>query len=122
MILVDTSIWIDHQRGSAPHLTDLLLKNMVAVHACVIGELACGFLADRRAFLDLLRGLPQIDSAADDEVLFFVEIHKLFGKGAGYIDMHLMAASAISGVQFWTRDKRLAQMAADLDIAYIPQT
>jgi hypothetical protein len=55
----------------------------------------------------------------DDEVLFFIEIHKLFGKGAGYIDFHLLAAATIAGVQFWTRDKRLAQIAADLQVAYV---
>jgi predicted nucleic acid-binding protein len=120
MILVDTSIWIDHKRGADQHLSYLLTQNEVAVHPFVIGELACGSLTDRKAFLELLRGLPQVASAVDEEVLFFIEIHRLFGRGAGFIDFHLMAAATLAGIQFWTRDKRLTQIAADLQIAYLP--
>jgi len=118
MILVDTSVWIDHHRGTAPHLTDLLNQNLVATHPGIIGELACGFLADRQAFLHLLRGLPQVSEASHDEALFFIEVHRVFGKGAGYIDIHLMTAAVINGVRFWTRDKRLVQIASHLNIAY----
>lgn len=121
MILVDTSVWIDQQRGSAPHLTELLLQDLVAIHPGVIGELACGSLADREAFLALLRDLPQIRPVGDEEVQFFIAIHRLYGRGAGYIDMHLMAAAVVGGVPFWTRDKRLARIAAELNIAYIAQ-
>lgn len=121
MILVDTPVWIDQQRGSAPHLTELLDQDLVAMHPAVMGELACRSLADREVFLALLHGLPQIQPVGEEEVLFFIAIHRLYGRGAGYLDMHLLAAAAVNGVPFWTRDKRLAQIASDLHIAYPPQ-
>jgi predicted nucleic acid-binding protein len=120
MILVDTSVWIDHQRGRAPHLSELLDQDLVSIHPGVIGELACGSLADREEFLALLRNLPEVRSVGDDEVLFFISVHRIFGRGAGYMDMHLMAAATVNGIPFWTHDRRLAQIAADLNIAYSP--
>ncbi len=64
--------------------------------------------------------MPQIDVVSEEGVLLFMEMHKLFGKGIGYIDMHLLSASANSGARFWTRDRRVAQAAADLNIAHVP--
>ncbi len=92
------------------------------MHPGILGELACGSLANRGAFLALLRDLPQVPPVEDDEVLFFIEIHRLYGRGVGFIDMQLLAAATVSAIPFWTRDKRLAQIANDLQIAYIPQS
>ena len=120
MILIDTSVWIDHQRGVAPHLTDLILAKSVILHPGVIGELACGSLPDRTSYLEFLRDLPQMPAAEHDEVLFFLEMHQFFGKGAGYIDLQLLASAFLNDALFWTNDKRLAQMAIQLNIAYKP--
>ena len=93
MILVDTSIWIDHIRTPNSRLIGLLDAQQVGVHTWVVGELACGNLAHRANTLYLLRSLPRIAVASDDEVLFFIEKHGIAGKGVGYLDMHLLAAA-----------------------------
>lgn len=119
MILVDTSIWIDHLRQSDPILVDALESGRVLMHPFVIGELACGCLANRAEVLDLLAELPAATVATDPETRHFIDLHRLMGRGIGYIDAHLLAATALSGeARLWTRDKRLAAIAADLRLAW----
>jgi len=108
MILVDSSVWIDHLRYGDVELTRLLNAGQVQTHRFVIGELALGSLQNRHIVLSALQNLPQVTFASDDEVLQFIETHSLFGTGIGYIDAHLLAAVRLSpGVLLWTRDKRL---------------
>ena len=108
MILVDSSVWIDHLRYGDVELTRLLNAGQVQTHRFVIGELALGSLQNRHIVLSALQNLPQVTVASDDEVLQFIETHSLFGTGIGYIDAHLLAAVRLSpGVLLWTRDKRL---------------
>ena len=116
MILVDTSVWIDHLRSSNSRLVALLHAGMVSVHPWVVGELACGNLADRAKTLYLLRSLPKAAVASEDEVLFFIDRHGIAGKGIGYLDVHLLAAVALGGLKIWTRDKRLHQVATQLGL------
>ena len=119
MILVDTAVWIDHLRGAEPRLAALLDDNQVLIHPIVAGELACGNLRDRHDVLRLLGGLPQAPVAADDEVLRFIERHHMMGCGIGYIDAHLLAATALATPSLlWTSDERLRGMAARLGLAY----
>ena len=118
MILVDTSVWIDHFRSSDRPLVQLLEANLVSVHPWIVGELACGNLVDRANVLTLLKTMPQLPVASEDEVLFFIERHLLAGKGIGYIDVHLLAAAAMGSAQLWTRDKRLLAVAEGLGLAY----
>ncbi len=115
MILVDTSIWIDHLRKGNTLLVNLLENTQVCSHPFVVGELACGNLNNRSEILMLLGSLPQLSAATDKEVLFYIEEHQLMGRGIGYIDAHLLAASAIAGpIKLWTLDKRLAAAAEEL--------
>jgi predicted nucleic acid-binding protein len=108
MILVDTSVWIDHLRHGDVDLTRHLNAGQVLTHRFVIGELALGNLQNRNIVLNTLQNLPQVNAASDEEALRFIEIQSLFGKGIGYIDAHLLAAVRLSsGVSLWTRDKRL---------------
>jgi predicted nucleic acid-binding protein len=116
LILVDTSIWIDHFRSSNRRLVGLLDAELVRVHPWVVGELACGNLANRANTLYLLRSLPQVTVASDDEVLFFIDKHGIAGKGLGYLDMHLLAAAALWSLKIWTRDRRLNEVAALLGL------
>lgn len=116
MVLSDTSIWIDHLRQSNRRLVALLRENLASTHPWVIGELACGNLADRENILQLLRSLPGVPVATDEEVLFFIESRSLVGKGIGYIDMHLLAAAALGGLRLWTADKKLQTAAARLGV------
>lgn len=119
MILVDTSIWIDHLRRSDEHLSGLLLGGSVLMHSYVLGELALGNLKNRAAVLGSMSDLPQSVVATDDEVLRFIDTHALFGLGIGYIDAHLLAAVMLSpGATLWTRDRRLSAASARLGLAY----
>ena len=119
MILLDTSVWVDHLRGGDSLVVKVLESGQVAVHSFVIGELACGNLKARARVVDLLQALPRLAMATDDEVLYFIERHKLMGRGIGYVDAHLLAASAIGGSLLWTRDKRLRAIATELEVAYL---
>ena len=116
MILVDTSIWIDHIRSRNSTLLTLLDTQQVSVHPWVTGELACGNLANRSSVLYLLKSQPQVAVASEDEVLFFIEKHRISGKGIGYLDIHFLAAAALGNSKIWTRDKRLGEVAALLGL------
>ena len=118
MILIDTSVWIDHLRQRDDHLVITLLAGLVLIHPWVIGEIACGSLKDREQVLDLLRSLPLCSVALEDEVLLFVEQNKLMTRGIGYVDVHLLASTKLSGATLWTRDKRLLIIAKEMNIAY----
>ena len=119
MILLDTSVWVDHLRRGDSLVVQVLESGQAAAHAFVIGELACGNLKSRVRVIDLLQALPQLAMAMDDEVLYFIERHKLMGRGIGYVDAHLLAAASISGSLLLTRDKRLREIAAELGVAYL---
>ncbi len=119
MILVDTSVWVDHLRAGAAQLAVLLERSLVVMHPMVLGELACGNLKDRETLLALWRNLPQLTAAADTEVLFFLERHRLWGRGIGYIDVHLLASVSLNAeAQLWTRDRRLQESAVQLGLAF----
>ncbi len=117
MILVDTSVWIDHLRSGDEDLTALLNRSQVLMHPFVLGELACGNLANRNEVLGLLNDLPRSPVATDNEVLIYIEQQILMGRGIGYIDAHLLAAVALEGTaRLWTRDKRLHAVADALSL------
>ena len=118
MILVDTSVWIDHLRQSDSALVTELEASAVLTHPFIVGEIACGNLSNREQVLTLLQALPQAPVASDAEVLEFIERRRLMGRGIGYIDVHLLAAVALDGTAtLWTRDRRLAAVAAELTLA-----
>lgn len=119
MILVDTSVWIDHLRHSDLRLVDALEGGQVLMHPFVLGELACGCLTRRDEVLALLAALPAAPVATESEALGLIARHRLMGRGIGYIDVHLLAATALSSeARLWTRDKRLEAIAADLRLAW----
>ncbi len=119
MILADTSVWIDHLRIGEPRLVELLNTGRVLAHPFVIGELACGNLKNRQEIVPLLQDLPAIPVATDDEVLYFIDRHRLMGKGIGYLDAHLLSAVSLSGSgRLWSRDKRLCAVAKSMHLAF----
>ncbi|MDQ3397439.1 MAG: type II toxin-antitoxin system VapC family toxin [Deinococcota bacterium] len=119
MILVDTSVWIDHLREGNPLLARALEHARVLMHPFILGELACGNLKNRQEVLGLLNELPRVTTATDSEALSFIERRTLMGRGIGYLDVHLLASAFLGGgVQLWTKDKRLAAVAAELGVAY----
>ena len=117
MILVDTSVWVDHLSAGDVRLVNLLEGNAVVMHPFIVGEIACGSLADRALTLDLLQHLPMAAVAESAEVLGYIERHRLHGKGIGYVDVHLLASAALGGTKLWTRDKRLLAVARELGCA-----
>ncbi|MGH7125015.1 MAG: type II toxin-antitoxin system VapC family toxin [Stellaceae bacterium] len=120
MILVDTSVWVDHLRRGDARLRALLENARVLAHPFIVGEIACGSLSDRTVVLELLRGLPMTAVAEAQEVLELIERRRIHGKGLGYVDVHLLAAVALTpGSRLWTRDKRLHQAAVSLHCAYL---
>lgn len=120
MILVDTSVWIEHLRNGNPTLSALLDQNHVVIHPWIVGELACGNLRNRSQLLRLWQSLDSIPGINNEEALYFIEQHKLMGRGIGYIDVHLLASVFLeAGTKLWTLDKRLAQIASELSCAWV---
>jgi predicted nucleic acid-binding protein len=123
MILVDTSVWIDHLRQGDPALATALQSSQVLMHPFIVGELACGNLKSRAEVLTLLAELPGAPVASHEEALGFIERRDLMGRGIGYVDVHLLASVALAGTaRLWTRDKRLAAVASDLALAFLEST
>jgi predicted nucleic acid-binding protein len=119
VILVDTSVWVEHLRSGNATLAGELDAGRVLVHPFVIGELACGTLRNRREVLDLLDRLPSAPTATQTEALDFLERRALMGRGIGFVDVHLLASAALAApARLWTRDRRLAAVATDLDLAW----
>lgn len=118
MILVDTSVWVDHIRRSDGDLMRLLDRGLVLAHPFVIGELALGALPGRAVWLRDLGRLPSAVTARHGEVLAMIEAENLFGRGIGYVDVHLLASARLSGSLIWTRDRRLAAAADTLGIGF----
>jgi predicted nucleic acid-binding protein len=118
VILVDTSVWINHLRVPSKLLAQLLDLEQVVVHPFVVGELSCGNLVNRKEIIALLHSLPTAPKAADDEILFYIERHRLMGRGLGLVDMHLLASATIAGDSIWTADKGLRLAAAHLGIEF----
>ncbi|MDB6045792.1 MAG: vapC [Gammaproteobacteria bacterium] len=115
-MLVDTSVWVDHLRRRNATLVELLEQAQVWTHSFVIGELACGNLAQRGKLLSSLIALPHVPVVTHDEVLAFVEARRLMGRGLGWIDVHLLAAAMLAKLPFWTIDKRLSTVATEFGL------
>jgi predicted nucleic acid-binding protein len=118
MILVDTSVWIDHLRAGDKRLATLLNSGMVLAHPFVVGELALGNLRQREVVLTAMSDLPRASVATDGEVLHFIHRCALFGRGIGYVDAHLLAAVQLTpDAALWTSDGRLHGVAVELGLA-----
>ena len=118
MILADTSIWVDHLRANDCGLAGLLSAEQVVMHPFVIGEIALGHLPQRQAILSDLQSLPELMLATDEEALLLIDSHRLFGRGIGYVDAHLLASVRLTPeTRLWTRDGRLHAVAAELGLA-----
>lgn len=120
MIFVDTSIWVNHFARGEPALAQLLLDGLVFSHPFVVGELACGNLRRRSETIRLLSTLPQTPIAEHDEVLGMLERHRLWGRGIGWVDGHLLASARLAGVPIWTSDRILSSIAQTLRTYWAP--
>ena len=111
MTLVDTSVWVEHLRRGSLRLRGLLDDGEVLGHPFVLGEIACGTLANRHEILDLLGALPPVAEASHAEALHALDAHRLHGKGLGWVDIHLLASALLSGANLWSLDAALAREA-----------
>lgn len=121
-ILIDTSVWVDHFRSGNDHLIQLLCRDQVLIHPMILAEIACGTPpAPRLRTLGDLALLPHSHQATIAEVMVFIENEKLYGSGCGLVDITLLASAMITpGAKLWTLDKRLAKLAARLNVSYQP--
>ena len=120
MILVDTSVWIDHLNAPNPAMNFRLRGGDVLTHSMVIGELACGNLPDRRTRMSQLRALPRITELDSDSVISVIEQRDLMGRGIGFVDAHLISAVLKhDGACLWTHDRRLNRVATELGVAFV---
>lgn len=118
MILVDTSVWIDYLRAGDQVLSRLLVDRQVLAHPFVIGELALGNIGQRDRVLHDIRNLPQAVAANDNETFRFINSHRLFGLGIGYVDAALLASVRLThGASLWTRDRRLWSVSERMGIS-----
>lgn len=122
MILVDTSVWIEHFRSPNRALGELLDQGQVFAHPFVLGEIACGNLKNRSEIIALMQALPTVPRADDEEVLLFIEQRGLMGRGIGWIDIHLLASCLMEPCPIWTADRRLKTVAEELGATFQPQT
>ena len=116
MILVDTSVWIEHLRVGSQRLKNLLLDEQVLCHPFVVGELACGRLQRRSEILSMLKALPEAQLLEHEEVLSFLEARRLYGRGISWVDAHLLASTLLTGCGLWTMDKPLRRAATALNV------
>jgi hypothetical protein len=121
VILVDTSVWIDHIRAPNGNLVTLLGADNILVHPFVLGEVALGHTRSREAVMKQLRHLPQASIATEHEVLALIERRRLFGRGIGHVDTHLLASATITpNAALWTFDQRLEAAAVELGVVFQP--
>ncbi len=117
MILVDTSVWVEHFRKGVKELEVLLNEGDVATHPFIIGELACGGIKNREEILSLLHSLPTSTTIELDEYLHFVSSHHLIGKGIGFVDIHVLASAYLDSNFFFFLDKKLQTIAAKIKLS-----
>ena len=118
MIVADTSVWIDHLRNSDPALAAQLAMGNILMHPMVMGELACGNIANRDRQMDDWRSLPVLEEAPHEDVLVLIESRGLMGRGMGFIDAHLLCAALRRNVPLWTKDVRLRQVTVECGVAF----
>lgn len=122
MIIVDTSTWIDHIRGIATPIEDLLGQGRIALHPFVFGELMLNGLPKSGPFAaSAFATYAEAPVASPSEVAAFIAWAELAGKGIGYVDTHLLISARylVEGAVL-TTDQNLREQAERLGLSYIP--
>lgn len=120
MVLVDTSVWINHLKSKNEYLSNLLLDEKVLIHPFIIGELACGSMNNRDLILRYLDDMPRSTILEHEETLNFLNSKNLYSKGLGWIDVNLLLSAIYAKCKLWTLDQRLRTVAIGLKINYSP--
>jgi predicted nucleic acid-binding protein len=121
MVLVDTSVWIRFLANRAPYamaLDKLLSIGEVTGHELVYGELLIGDRGGRRTLLAAYEQMHQASLVPHSDVVTFVRDRGLYGRGVGWIDIHLLASALVGRLQLWTADPRFAALAKQLGVGY----
>ena len=116
MILVDTSVWINHFQSKNTRLAALLEAGEVLTHSLVVGEMSLGVFRNREEIFALLDSLPKAGTATDKDVRGWIESRKTWGRGIGWIDACLVASALLTRCTFWTLDARLRRVATSLGV------
>lgn len=117
-VLIDTNLWVAFLRATNPAMQELLREDFIATHSCVIGELFVGSLSKRPMMMEFMQSLPKVEEAEPLEALTMLERRNLWGRGLQWNDVLILASAKISYVKLWTLDKRLAQVAEELGVAW----
>ncbi len=118
-VICDTSIWIQHFRKTDDLLVKLLKRDLVCVHPMIVGELACGNLPQRQRFLQNMDSLPTTIDVSVDEAMHFLEAKYLYGKGLGWVDIHILCSAFMTDVKVYTHDKSLQSCARSLKLHFV---
>ena len=124
MVLVDTSVWIRFLANRTPwaaELDRLLVRDEAAGHDLIEGELLTGDSGARGQLLNGYALMHRVTAVRHAEVVEFVRAYKLYGRGIGWIDAHLLASALVTNVLLWTADARLARLANELGVGYLPK-
>jgi predicted nucleic acid-binding protein len=119
MVLIDSSIWIDHFRNSNSTLVKLLDGKLVSTHPFIVGELALGQQKQQHVIIEALGHLPNLPVALDTEVMMLIQTERLAGSGIGYVDAHLIASAKLAQAKVWTKDKKLLGVLSRLDLVHV---
>jgi predicted nucleic acid-binding protein len=115
LILVDTSVWVDHLRTADLRLQALLQNDQVVTHPFIRLELALGSIANRDQVLADLALLPQVPVVLPEELFTLIDRKKLYRRGIGLTDLHLLCSAIFDkSISIWTRDRRLGEIADEL--------
>lgn len=119
-VLLDTSVWIRHFKTSNLRVVQLLESESVVSHEFVVTEIACGSLKSREETLGYFQELITLPTVSAQEVMLLIESKRLYSRGIGLVDAHLLASTLIvPDTQIWTADKRLESIAREMGIAYL---
>jgi predicted nucleic acid-binding protein len=121
-ILIDTSILSKHLRSENKQVKALIEAGLVVTHPFILGELALGSMSDRMVKIAAFETLPLLPVADLDEVRHLIEVRKLYTRGIGYVDAHLVSSLLIvkTPIDLWTDDVHLASVAKDLGFLATP--
>jgi predicted nucleic acid-binding protein len=119
VILADTSVWIEHLRHGSAEMEALLRQGQIAIHPFIVAELSLGSLRNRRQRLEELDALRPVEVAHLDAVRHLIETQRLYAKGIGFVDVHLIASCLLTcGASLWTKDGGLKRVANELRVLW----
>lgn len=120
MILADTSVWVNHLRRGDRNLARMLEAESIGLHPFIFGEIAAGNLRNRQRVLSYFASLPQLPIAPENEVHHLLELRRLWGSGLGWIDLHILTATKLSGWHLYTADRAMQEAGVRLEIPCVP--